>query len=82
MNESLEARVRACLRGHCTMTPGGDDSLPLLSAVKAFAASRLYQFVPTRAYFIDTSLGLGHRDELPLTSPVVAAEKVMEVSPR
>jgi uncharacterized protein YhbP (UPF0306 family) len=62
--------------------PGGDDSLPLLSAIKAFAASRLYRFVPTRAYFIDSSLGLGHRDELPLTAPVAVADKVMEVSHR
>ncbi len=55
--------------------PGGDDSLPLLSAIKAFAASRIYQFVPTRAYFIDNSLGMGHRDELsiPATCATVAA---------
>ena len=62
--------------------PGGDDSLPLLSAVKAFASSRLYRFVPARAYFIDSSLGLGHRDELPLKSPVASAEEAMEVSRR
>ncbi|MGB5037377.1 MAG: pyridoxamine 5'-phosphate oxidase family protein [Blastocatellia bacterium] len=55
--------------------PGGEGALPLLSAIKAFAASRVYQFVPTRAYFIDNSLGMGHRDELsiPAQSATAAA---------
>lgn len=32
--------------------------------VKALARVRWYRFVPERAWFIDNSAGLGHRDEL------------------
>lgn len=34
--------------------------------VKALAKVRWYKVVPRRLYFIDNSIGLGHRDEIPL----------------
>ena len=34
--------------------------------VKAMSRIAWYKVVPTRLYFIDNSLGLGHRDEVPL----------------
>jgi uncharacterized protein len=36
------------------------------SIVKALAGVRWYQVVPHRLYFIDNSLGLGHRDQIDL----------------
>lgn len=46
--------------------PADMGSVPLLSAIKAFASSRVYRFTPRRAYLIDSSFGIGHRDELPV----------------
>ena len=37
--------------------------------VKALARVRWYKVVPQRLYFIDNSLGLGHRDEVDLNLP-------------
>ena len=39
--------------------------------VKALAKVRWYKVVPRRLYFIDNSVGLGHRDEIPLHDPSV-----------
>jgi len=37
--------------------------------VKAMSKISWYKVEPERLYFIDNSLGLGHRDELPLSNP-------------
>ncbi len=40
--------------------------------VKALAKVRWYQIKPQRLFYIDNSLGFGHREELDLILPVVA----------
>ena len=40
--------------------------------VKALAKVRWYQIRPQRLFYIDNSLGFGHREELNLTLPVMA----------
>lgn len=40
--------------------------------VKALAKVRWYQITPQRLFYIDNTLGFGHREELDLTRPVVA----------
>ncbi len=40
-----------------------------LAIVNALAKVRWYKFVPQRLYFIDNSVGFGHRDEIDLRRP-------------
>ncbi|MCB8944133.1 MAG: pyridoxamine 5'-phosphate oxidase family protein [Ardenticatenaceae bacterium] len=69
------------LEGHCTLLAGdereaainryatkfpiiGDDAPPQIA--QAMSKIGWYKIVPTRLYFIDNALGLGHRDEVEL----------------
>jgi hypothetical protein len=44
----------------------GDPLRPPPALAKALATVRVYRFTPTRAYFIDNTKGLGHREEVEL----------------
>ncbi len=46
----------------------GDLRKPPPALAKALASTRVYRFTPTKAYFIDNAKGLGHRDEVDVSS--------------